>query len=236
MKSFLNGDKMYDMLPIKQSTAENVENLLRKAIITGRLGLGERLVEREVSKQLGVSITPVRQAIQRLSEEGLVDIVPYTGNSVVRVDKTMIRNVSDARILVEVYASSHAYKKLVDDNPSVLMDIIEHTVTAYEHSNDIYEVICHDVLFHETIVSGACNKVLIDMWNVVKSRMMLLQYYEKIHRGFSIDEFVDNHKEIAIALKEQKGEDVFVECVRSSLERGWVLKDSVISNDQSKIG
>ena len=235
MKSFLTGDMMHDRLPIKQSTAENVENLLRKAIITGRLGLGERLVEREVSKRLGVSITPVRQAIQRLSEEGLVDIVPYTGNSVVRIDKTMIRNVSDARILVEVYASGYAYDNLVEDDPSILMDIIEHTVASYERSNDIYEVICHDVLFHETIVKGACNKVLIDMWNIVKSRMMLLQYYEKSHRGFRIGEFVDNHKEIAQALNDHKGQEVFVDCVRNSLERGWELKDSVVSDRQTKI-
>ena len=235
MKSFLTGDMIHGRLPIKQSTAENVENLLRKAIIIGNIGLGERLVEREVSKQLGVSITPVRQAIQRLSEEGLVDIVPYTGNSVVKIDRTMIRNVSDARILVEVYSSGFAYDNLVEDNPSILKDIIDHTVASYEHSSDIYEVICHDVLFHETIVKGARNKVLIDMWNVVKSRMMLLQYYEKSHRGFHIDEFVDNHMEIAMALKEQKGQAVFVDCIRNSLERGWELKDSVVSDMHPKI-
>ena len=83
------------------SRTEAVLDALKHAILTGRLSPGQPLVETELAAQLGVSKTPVREALKTLSGAGLVTMSPYKGASVRTVDDALAHSVYDIRILLE---------------------------------------------------------------------------------------------------------------------------------------
>ena len=83
------------------SRTEAVLDAVRRAILTGRLVPGRPLVETELAAQLGVSKTPVREALKTLAGAGLVTISPYKGAAVRTVDDVLARSVYDIRLLLE---------------------------------------------------------------------------------------------------------------------------------------
>jgi len=83
------------------SRTEAVLDAVKHAILTGRLSPGQSLVETELAAQLGVSKTPVREALKTLSGAGLVTMSPYKGASVRTVDDALAHSVYDIRILLE---------------------------------------------------------------------------------------------------------------------------------------
>src|ERR1700722_10124972 len=83
------------------SRTEAVLDAVRHAILTGRLSPGQSLVETELAAQLGVSKTPVREALKTLAGAGLVTMSPYKGASVRTVDDALAHSVYDIRLLLE---------------------------------------------------------------------------------------------------------------------------------------
>jgi DNA-binding GntR family transcriptional regulator len=83
------------------SRTEAVLDAVKHAILTGRLSPGQSLVETELAAQLGVSKTPVREALKTLAGAGLVTMSPYRGAAVRTVDDALAHSVYDIRILLE---------------------------------------------------------------------------------------------------------------------------------------
>lgn len=90
------------------SRSDLVAEAIKAAILSGRLQPGQPLVEREVSQALGVSKTPVREALIRLSRTGLVATSSYRGMIVRRVDQEMVRSLYEVRLLLEPEAVRRA--------------------------------------------------------------------------------------------------------------------------------
>src|SRR5579859_4582023 len=90
------------------SRTEAVLDALKHAILTGRLPPGQALVENELAAQLGVSKTPVREALKTLAGAGLVTMSPYKGATVRTVDDALARSVYDIRLLLEPEAVRRA--------------------------------------------------------------------------------------------------------------------------------
>ena len=87
-----------------QSLTTLVTDQIRDLIISDKLALGEQLSEKDLSEQLGVSRTPVREAFQRLEMERLVEIRPQRGTYVFRYDITELREISELREILETGA------------------------------------------------------------------------------------------------------------------------------------
>lgn len=83
------------------TSEEFAYHALRTDILTGRIEAGSRVVQSDVAEQLGVSVTPVREAMRRLHTEGLVDLAPHRGATVVRLELAKVREIYDLRILLE---------------------------------------------------------------------------------------------------------------------------------------
>lgn len=77
---------------------------IKNMILTGELEQGQRLVLDELSEQLNLSVTPIRDALQKLSQEDLVDIRPRTSHTVVKIDQKDASDILDLRRMLEVYA------------------------------------------------------------------------------------------------------------------------------------
>lgn len=83
------------------TSEEFAYHALRTDILTGRIKAGSRVVQSEVAEQLGISVTPVREAMRRLHTEGLVELAPHRGATVGRLELAKVREIYDLRILLE---------------------------------------------------------------------------------------------------------------------------------------
>ena len=102
--------KINEYLPLR----DIVFQTLRNAIITGELQPGERLMETQLAEKLGVSRTPIREAIRKLELEGLVIMVPRKGAQVAQFTEKDIQDVLEVRAALESLAAKLACKRMDD--------------------------------------------------------------------------------------------------------------------------
>lgn len=95
-----------------QTLREIAVERLRSAIISGRFASGERLVERSIGEQLGVSRSVVREAIRYLEAEGLVELAPRIGPIVAPLDPDQARQIYDIRLLLEAEAAADCARRI----------------------------------------------------------------------------------------------------------------------------
>ena len=100
--------KINEYLPLR----DIVFQTLRKAILTGELEPGERLMEIQLGEKLGVSRTPIREAIRKLELEGLVVMVPRKGAQVAHFTEKDIQDVLEVRAALEALAARIACKRM----------------------------------------------------------------------------------------------------------------------------
>ncbi|HHX60506.1 MAG TPA: GntR family transcriptional regulator [Epulopiscium sp.] len=146
-----------------QPLRDIVFHTLRKAIITGELSAGERLMETQLGEKLGVSRTPIREAIRKLELEGLVVMVPRKGAQVAPFTQKDIKDVLEVRAALEALAVRLACKRM-DERSFLRLQLVN---TEYEYAakeNDIETMIEKDVEFHEVIFGATENDKLVQMF------------------------------------------------------------------------
>jgi len=92
-----------------------VFNTLRKAILTGQLKPGDRLMEVHLANKLGVSRTPIREAIHKLEQEGLVTMVPRRGAEVAKITERSLQDVLEVRRALDVLSVELACERISED-------------------------------------------------------------------------------------------------------------------------
>ena len=102
-----------------------VFNTLRQAIITGEFVPGERLMEIALANRLGVSRTPVREAIRKLELEGLVVMIPRKGAEVARITEKDLRDVLEVRSSLEELAAGLATERLDDGSREKIQEALD---------------------------------------------------------------------------------------------------------------
>ncbi|WP_343345324.1 GntR family transcriptional regulator [Terrisporobacter petrolearius] len=181
--------------PLRDVVFEN----LRTAILEGNLKAGQRLMEVQLAEQLGVSRTPIREAIRKLELEGLVVMLPRKGAYVANMSFKDLIDVLEIRASLEGLAASLASERLRDE------DIVELERVAKEfeksvRETDIDNVLKKDVEFHEKIFLMANNKklyhLITSLWEQVhRFRVTYVSNYEA---SLSL---VDEHNRILESIK-----------------------------------
>ena len=113
-----------------------VFNTLRQAILTGDFLPGERLMEITLAKRLGVSRTPVREAIRKLELEGLVDMIPRKGAAVARITVSDLKDVLEVRCHLEEFAASIACDRITEEEKAYLLPAKLSALTMYRLLRD----------------------------------------------------------------------------------------------------
>lgn len=135
---------------------------LRKSILNGELEPGERLMELQLAESLGVSRTPVREAIRKLELEGLVEMVARKGAYVADVSIKDILDVLEVRMFLEGLAAYLAAERMIDEDVDKLKKILK----KFEDELDIMgkeEIIELDIKFHDMIIRGSKNNKLMQI-------------------------------------------------------------------------
>jgi DNA-binding GntR family transcriptional regulator len=135
---------------------------LREAIIDGRLAPGEAVVEAQLSRQLGVSRAPLREALRSLENEGLIVSVPWRGSFVASLTERNVTELQAFRRLIEVFAAEQALARGDVDVAS-----LDHLVREMERCAETGDLDClneADVRFHTRIIEMSDNALLLDVW------------------------------------------------------------------------
>lgn len=143
---------------------------LRQAILRGELKQGERLMEIQLANKLGVSRTPIREAIRKLELEGLVTMIPRKGAEVAEITEKSLRDVLEVREALEVLAVQLACDRISEE------EIVQLKETAMDFetimsSSDITEVAEADVKFHDVVYNATDNQRLIQLLNNLREQM-----------------------------------------------------------------
>jgi DNA-binding GntR family transcriptional regulator len=146
-------------------------DVLRKAIVEGRLKPGDRIVEDEVSEQLRVSRGPVREALRQLEQEGLVVSFPYRGTEVVGISQEEVDEILvPIRLTLERFAFRHALPRLTDAELDELADLVAAMRNAAAAA-DLDQLAEDDVRFHELVISRSGQPHCLQVWRTIEPRV-----------------------------------------------------------------
>ena len=157
---------MYEYLPLR----DVVFNTLRQAILRGELKPGERLMEIQLANKLGVSRTPIREAIRKLELEGLVLMIPRKGAEVAEITEKSLRDVLEVRRALEELAVQLACEKITKEEIRELERVAKEFQQVV-NSSDITEIAEVDVCFHDIIYTATDNQKLIQLLNNLREQM-----------------------------------------------------------------
>lgn len=176
-----------------------VFNTLRQAILRGDMEPGERLMEITLANKLGVSRTPIREAIRKLELEGLVNMIPRKGAVVASISEKDMRDVLEVRITLEELAVKLAIMNMNDEDIQALVKAgigFENAVV----SHDIVKIVDADVVFHDIIYNKTGNERLIQLISNLREQMYRYRLeYIKDARSHSI--LISEHNDIIKCLK-----------------------------------
>ncbi|CUX33817.1 putative HTH-type transcriptional regulator YdfH [Clostridium sp. C105KSO15] len=157
---------MNEYLPLR----DVVFNTLRQAILKGELAPGERLMEIQLAERLGVSRTPIREAIRKLELEGLVLMIPRKGAEVAKISEKSLRDVLEVRRSLEELAIELACQRMTPEAVEELEKKQEEFKEAVEQGNPM-EIAETDEAYHDVIYKGTCNDRLVQMINNLREQM-----------------------------------------------------------------
>jgi len=160
-----------DLSPVQTTTlSDEVANRLRNAIRTGEFPLGSRLVERDLAERLGVSRIPVREAIQQLVEEGLVEKTPHRGTFVHSPTRSEIEEISSLRVLLECFVIERVIARWRSEHEMRLRQIVG-TMRRAAGENEMQRLFEQDYLFHNALWEIADHLLLLEVVSGLRARI-----------------------------------------------------------------
>lgn len=187
----------------KQTISDNISEYLRDQIMTRKLKEGDRIVESQIAKELGVSQAPVREALLQLEGMGLVKSKPYVGSYVLPVDMDVIQQAYELRNMLEAYAATLVIDKIKAEEIAKMEEHLKNMRDALAQ-DDRRTIIDEDNQFHGVIVKCVGNPMLLKMWQMSSTQWasLTITYYD------DMDYIVESHVRIIECFKEKNLEDL----------------------------
>ena len=200
MKGKIGNLKLENYKPLRDIVFEH----LREAILTGKLEPSTRLMEVQLAEELGVSRTPVREAIRKLELEGLVEMIPRKGAYVADVSVKDVEEVLEIRTGLEGFASMLAAQRMNREDIDELKRILVIFKEAYD-ANDSEKMVEADIAFHEVIFKATMNKKLMQINNSLREQVYRFRrmYIVEYHRS---ENLIYEHEDIIRAIEKRDSE------------------------------
>lgn len=188
MKDTLSLIDNEDYLPLR----DVVFGTLRRAILTGELKPGERLMEIHLADKLGVSRTPIREAIRKLELEGLVTMVPRRGAEVAQITEKSLKDVLEVRRALDALCAELACDRITDEEKEAL----KRACDAFEEATktgDTKMIAQADVALHDIIIQATDNARLIQLIHNLSEQMYRYRF-EYIKETSEHARLIDEHR------------------------------------------
>jgi DNA-binding GntR family transcriptional regulator len=172
---------------------------VRQMILSGEAGAGTRLGESELAETLGLSRTPVREALQRLGADGLVEVLPHRGARVVRWTRQDLEEIFELRSLLEPYAAARAAR--IGQDEGVLADLagLCAAMESAAADGDLDRVARLNSRFHAAIIDASGNRRLPAMLASVMHAPLILGTFRR-YDADSMARSMNHHRELVAAL------------------------------------
>ena len=182
---------------------EMVFESLREAIIHGRLKPGERLMEIQLAEEMGVSRTPVREAIRKLELEGFVVMVPRKGAYVAGISLKDIVDIFEVRAALEGMAAGLAAERITEEE----MDELERSLLMINVTgeDDLAAIVKADAAFHELIYKASRNQRLVQIITHLQEQIQRFRMTSLSQPGRT-KIVLDEHKKIVEAISDRNVE------------------------------
>lgn len=152
--------------PLKKRSLfrDEISDYIKEAILSGELKPGDRIVETRWARELGVSQSPVREAIRELEMIGLVENRPFQGCFVRELTVKDVKDSYRVRMSLETLGMQDAVASITDEQLQEIYNVMKEMETAAEnHDFDLY--IKLDTLFHQKIIEVSKNATLLRLWS-----------------------------------------------------------------------
>ena len=159
-------EKANEYLPLR----DVVFNTLRESILTGEMKPGERLMEIHLANRLGVSRTPIREAIRMLELEGLVTMIPRRGAEVAQITEKGLRDVLEVRQALDALSIELTCERITEEEIRELRRACD-TFVQMTRTQDAVRIAQADVALHDIIVRASGNDRLIQMVGNLSQQM-----------------------------------------------------------------
>jgi DNA-binding GntR family transcriptional regulator len=184
--------------PVQQTLFAHVYDVLRRAIVTGDLQPGQRVNEAEVARQMRISRGPVREAIRRLEQAGLLVSSPRRGTVVVSLSAEDVEEVYTLRADLESRAVQRSIGRLSDADLRELERLLG-VMEAASAAGDTPTLLDADIAFHQNIVNAAGWKQLQRMWESLNPRTLTMYTIQTLVK-WSPHMHAERHRPILDAL------------------------------------
>ena len=183
---------------------EMVYEELKAQILTGKIIPGTRLMEIELADNMGVSRTPIREAIRKLEKEGLVVIEPRKGAYASQISNEDMVAILEVRQNMEGLAAYFAASRINSDELETLKESFENYNRAVEEGSTV-DMIKYDTRFHRIIVDASHNKILVQMIEQLQELVLRFRYiyYDDFKRS---EKMPKEHGDILNAIMKGDGE------------------------------
>lgn len=213
MSKIENTDDRTNLRSLRGKVFTQLEN----DILNGKYQPGESLIETRLSEELGVSRTPIREAIRQLELEGLVQSTPNKGAVVTGISGKDIEDIYTIRTMIEGLAARWAAEKLTTEEIEELKEAVE-LEEFYTNKNDTNHMLLLDSKFHEIIFKASKSKLLMQILSMLhhyiqRARVASLQSPDRAKRA------LEEHKAILSAIIErdaQKAESLTTKHIRNA--------------------
>ena len=196
------------LIPVKldnyKPLREIVFESLREAIINGHLKPGERLMEIQLADEMGVSRTPVREAIRKLELEGFVVMIPRKGAYVAGISLKDIADVFEIRAALESLAAALAAERITEDELEALERSLVKVAECTE-ANDLDSLITVDTDFHDILYKASRNDRLVQIVSNLREQIQRFRMSSLSHPG-RMKDALEEHRKLVEALSERNVE------------------------------
>lgn len=179
---------MDEFLPLR----DVVFNTLRQAILTGELKPGERLMEIHLANRLGVSRTPIREAIRKLELEGLVTMIPRRGAEVAQITEKSMKDVLEVRRTLDALSAELACERISPEEEEALKKACQAFEDAVK-TKDTKAIAKADVAIHDIIAAATGNQRLIQLINNLAEQMYRYRF-EYIKDATQHERIIQEHR------------------------------------------
>ena len=194
MRKRLEPIKLDSYQPLRETICET----LREAIRTGVLEPGERLMEVQLAEELGISRTPVREAIRKLEQEGYVIMMPRRGTYVSDVSVRDVKEIFEIRSALEALSTGLAARRIEPDELEKLQNLLV-DIEGYIDSGDIDKIVETDIKFHGLLYQVSRNERLVGIVNNLKEQLARFRTLSMSYPG-RLQETLDEHREMVEAI------------------------------------
>lgn len=182
----------------KQNISEELVKYIKHQIITGELNPGDRIVETKLARELGVSQTPVREAIRHLHGEGILTIVPNKGPLVRTLDSKDVFEIYSIRSMLEGLAIRLATQHATDAQIAELESFYEQMKRKL-HDDGVVSLLPDSLHIHQTIIEMAGHSRLLNMYQSISFQISLVN--RLLGARSSKQKEIDQHAELIEALQ-----------------------------------